>query len=249
MLEVRHISKGFHLSERENQVIRDLSFNVDTGEFYVILGQSGCGKSTLLRILGGFDNAGEGGILLDGVPADKPSRDRMMVFQSFDQLFPWFTLRGNLVYAMRKAKIPVPGNDYEGDADSYLKMAGLGDAGDRYPHQLSGGMKQRGALARALCLRPRVLLMDEPFSSLDYTTKKGLYKSITGMKEQTGATVIMVTHDIEEAVILGTTVAVLSKSTGRFSGVYKRGPRGFEAGVREKLESCLEESQEREGAF
>lgn len=131
------------------------------------------------------------------------------------------------------------GDDYGAYALAYLRMAGLEGCMDSYPHQLSGGMKQRGALARALCLRPGVLLMDEPFSSLDYMTKHGLYKSIKEMVEQTGATVVMVTHDIEEALCLGTSIRVLSKESGRFSGMYDQGGDGFSAEVREQMEGCL----------
>lgn len=221
MLEIKNLYRSFPGSGSVHPVIRDLSFSVKEQDFYVILGQSGCGKSTLLRLIGGFDKPDSGQILLDGKEVTKPSKDMMMVFQSFDQLFPWHTLKGNLIYAMKKVRIPVPEEGYEGYALRYLEMAGLGGFENSYPHQLSGGMKQRGALARALCLKPRVLLMDEPFSSLDYVTKRNAYQNIRHMAKQTGCTIIMVTHDIDEALLLGTTVAVFSKETLAFHKVMK----------------------------
>ncbi|MEQ2679491.1 ATP-binding cassette domain-containing protein [Enterocloster citroniae] len=239
MLEVRNVYKSFEVSGTDHMVLDDLSFTVQDRDFYIILGQSGCGKSTLLRMIGGFNKPGKGEILLDGRAVSGPSKDMMMVFQSFDQLFPWFTLKGNLVYALKKAGILPEGNDYGQCAVRYLTMAGLEEFQDSYPHQLSGGMKQRGALARALCLRPRLLLMDEPFSSLDYMTKQGLYKSIREMADQTEATVVMVTHDIEEALVLGTSIGVLSPETGRFAGVWNRGAEGFAPETRNGLEACL----------
>lgn len=239
MLEIRNIHKSFTVPDGKHRVIRDLSFHFRAGAFHIVLGQSGCGKSTLLRMLGGFERPDEGEVILKGKTVRKPSRDMMMVFQSFDQLFPWFTLKKNLIYGLTKTGICVPDNDYAGYVTDYLVMAGLGDFMDCYPHQLSGGMKQRGALARALCLRPEVLLMDEPFSSLDGMTKRGLYDSVQRMTGDCEATIIMVTHDIEEALILGSVVMVLSKESGRFSAVYEAGPEGFNADVRSRLETHL----------
>ncbi len=243
MLEVRNLYKTFEMPEGGHRVIEDLSFTVQNRDFFMILGQSGCGKSTLLRMIGGFTRPDKGEILLDGKRVEKPSRDMMMVFQNFDQLFPWFTLIENLTYGLKKVKMPVPGRNYREYAMEYLRMAGLEGFKDSYPHQLSGGMKQRGALARALCLKPGILLMDEPFSSLDYITKRGLYESVRNMTAQTGATVIMVTHDLEEALALGTTIGVLSRETGRFAGGYRRGDAGFDEGVREGLEGMLWEGE------
>ncbi len=238
MLEVRDLRKSFEVPGGSHRVIADLNFTVQDGEFYVIVGQSGCGKSTLLRMMGGFAEPDGGVVSLNGNAVKRPSKDVMMVFQTFDQLFPWFTLKRNLTYAIRKTGPNVSDRDLDGYAVSYLKMAGLEEFQNSYPYQLSGGMKQRGALARALCLKPGVLLMDEPFSSLDYLTKQGLYQSVREMTGQTKATVVMVTHDIEEALILGTSIAVLSKETGKFSAVFQRSD-GFDEGVREQLKACL----------
>lgn len=239
MLTVRGLSKSFQSGGTTHEVIRELDFTVQDRAFFMVLGQSGCGKSTLLRMLGGFLAPDGGEILLDGKPVKRPSKDIMMVFQDFDQLFPWFTLEGNLKYALKKTKAEVPGRDVTGYVKRYLEMAGLWDFKDCYPHQLSGGMKQRGALSRALCLRPGVLLLDEPFSSLDTVTKEGLYECVKAMAGQTGTTVVMVTHDVGEALYLGTSIAVLSRETGRFSGTFARAADGFPPGTRQALEACL----------
>lgn len=239
MLEMKHLEKSFPVSGSVHRVIQDLNFQVQEGDFYIILGQSGCGKSTLLRLIGGFGKPDSGRILLEGKEVAGPSKDIMMVFQSFDQLFPWFTLKKNLIYALKKVQSPVPEEGYEAYAKSYLKLAGLGGFEDSYPHQLSGGMKQRGALARALCLKPKVLLMDEPFSSLDSITKKNAYENIKNMAAQTGCTIIMVTHDIEEALILGNVIAVFSKETRNFKEIFKRTPGEVQPELKNRLEGYL----------
>lgn len=239
MLEIRHLSHSFSVSGEIHPVIEDLSFSVQDREFFVILGQSGCGKSTLLRIIGGFLKPDSGFVCLDGKTVTAPSKDQMMVFQGFDQLFPWFTLRGNLLYALKKAHMGIPAKELPAYADRYLSLAGLDGFGDSYPHQLSGGMKQRGALARALCLRPGILLMDEPFSSLDAITKKNSYAHVRTLARQVNCTILLVTHDIEEALLLGTSIAVLSKVTKRFSAVYPNQPGTRSQALRDELETQL----------
>lgn len=239
MLEVKHLYKSFSGTDGRLSVIEDLSFSVEDGAFYMILGQSGCGKTTLLRMLGGFEQPDCGEILLDGVRKTEPGADRMMLFQSFDQLFPWFTLQENLVYAMKKAGLSKERGSWEEQARQYLAMAGLSGFEASYPHQLSGGMKQRGALARALCLHPGILLLDEPFSSLDAITKKKLGELLRRLTEQTGCTAVMVTHDISEALELGSTVAVLGRGSAGFRAEVRRGEGGFPADLRETLEAYL----------
>lgn len=234
MLEIHNLYKSYPNRKGTLSVIEDLSFHVSDGEFFVILGESGCGKSTLLRLIAGFDQPDSGGILLDHVPVRAPSSDRLMVFQSFDQLFPWYTLRENLIYGMKKIRLPIPRQDLSAHADRYLAMAGLSGFETHYPHQLSGGMKQRGALARALCLKPKVLLMDEPFSSLDYLTKQNSYGQIREMAAQTGCTILLVTHDIAEAVALGNAIAIFSKAKRTFTRVYRS------CATREHLQAELE---------
>lgn len=240
MLEVKQLCKAYPVTGGMLPVLEDVSFTVKDREFYMILGRSGCGKTTLLRMLGGFEEPDAGQILLDGEEIKKPSPSQMMVFQSFDQLFPWYTLKENLIYAMKRGGIR-DGRGEKGKtrAEKYLKLAGLSEFAESYPHQLSGGMKQRGALARALCLEPKMLLLDEPFSSLDYVTKKESLKGLGELVERTGCTAVMVTHDIEEALRLGTVIAVASKENRGIKALFRRGTEGFEPNLREQLEEYL----------
>lgn len=221
MLEISHLCKTYRDGSGEHPVLSDLSFSVNEGDFLVILGQSGCGKTTLLRLMGGFLAPDSGKILLDGAPVEKPSGQIVMVFQSFDQLFPWFTLEKNITYALKKAKKETAAARRQAAAARYLSMTGLLEFKDSYPHALSGGMKQRGALARALALEPRLLLMDEPFSSLDPLTRAQLQTSLKELALRNHSTVILVTHDIGEALLLGTRIAVLSHHSHRISHIFE----------------------------
>jgi len=238
ILSLKNIAFSYHSLNGEIKALDNISFSVRTGEFLAIVGPSGCGKSTLLRLIGGFDRPDSGSLLLDGTEITAPSKDIMMVFQSFDQLFPWYTVLGNLTYAMKKAGLFRTLAERKECARSYLSMAGLSGFENTYPHQLSGGMKQRAALARALSLKPKVLLMDEPFSSLDIATKKALYPVVTAMAAQTGCTILLVTHDIREARTLGSHIAVMSRQKKGISAVFSKEAMP-EA---ETLEKMLEEN-------
>lgn len=237
MLEITNLCKKYTTKASCHNVLSDISFSVNEGDFLVILGQSGCGKTTLLRLMGGFLAPDSGCILLDGKPVTKPSDQMVMVFQSFDQLFPWFTLEKNITYALKKAKKGGTASDRQATASHYLSMTGLSDFKDSYPHTLSGGMKQRGALARALALNPRLLLMDEPFSSLDYLTRTQLQTSLKELVLKNHSTVILVTHDIEEAIFLGTRIAVLSPGSHGISHCFDC--PGKHPCLKEELEEAL----------
>ena len=205
-------------------ILREVSFSVHSDETLAIVGRSGCGKSTLLRMLAGFLQPDSGSVLLDGQVSDAPNKDKMMVFQSFDQLFPWFSLRGNIQYALKKTR-PVLGKD-EAHALAMRCLAemGLKGAEEKYPYQLSGGMKQRGALARAMALSPKALLLDEPFSSLDVHSRERAQKSLQTLKEATGAAVVLVTHDLQEAAALATRIALMkAEAHGIISEMDNRG--------------------------
>jgi NitT/TauT family transport system ATP-binding protein len=193
--------------------VEDVSFAVGAGERFVLLGPSGCGKSTLLQAVAGFLQPSRGRVELDGRPVDAPGPDRAVVFQEFDQLLPWRTVLGNLVYPLRVARrLPAPAARAE--ARRFLAMVGLERFADSYPHQLSGGMKQRVAIARSLALDPAMLLMDEPFASLDALTRRRLQAELLGIWEATKKTILFVTHSIPEAVVLGDRILVLSASPG-----------------------------------
>ncbi len=197
--------------DRISAVVEDASFSIQQGEKFVIIGPSGCGKTTLLKAIGGFLLPLQGEILLKGQPVKKPGPDRAFVFQDFEQLFAWRTVLGNIVYALQVTK-RVPKHAAIEKARHYLELVQVAAAADKYPHQLSGGMKQRAALARALALEPDILLMDEPFGALDAITRNQLQLELNEIWKRTGVTIVLVTHSIQEAVFLGTHVMVMSSS-------------------------------------
>jgi NitT/TauT family transport system ATP-binding protein len=189
------------------------SFTVAAGERFMILGRSGCGKSTLLKAIGGYIPPAEGEIRLNGAPVRSPGPDRMIVWQDADQLLPWKTVRQNVLYPMQIAGIGA--REARERADAFLRLVDLTGAADQYPHQLSGGMKMRVAIARGLAMRPAVLLLDEPFAALDALTRTRLQDELVRLQEETAATVLFVTHDIAEATRLGTRVLVLCPHPGQ----------------------------------
>lgn len=205
MLMADRLQKSFG----EQPVLSGVSFTVRGGETLAVVGRSGCGKTTLLRILAGFLPPDGGRVLLDGQPSPEPGKDKLMVFQSFDQLFPWFTLRGNIQYALHKTRPGLARAEARALAMRCLTGMGLLGAEEKYPYQLSGGMKQRGALARAMALSPKALLLDEPFSSLDVQSRESAHTALQTLKQATGAAVVLVTHDLQEAAALATRIAVL----------------------------------------
>jgi NitT/TauT family transport system ATP-binding protein len=199
------------------QVVRAthrVSLNLRQGERLVLLGPSGCGKSTLLKAAAGFAFPREGQVLFDGAPVRGPGPDRIVVFQEFDQLPPWKTVFDNvsfpLVVTRRLARA-----DVRGRVEEALHLVGLSEFATAYPHQLSGGMKQRVAIARALAMQPRVLLMDEPFAALDALTRRKLQQELLMLGRRLQFTLLFVTHSIEEALIIGDRVAVLSARPGQ----------------------------------
>jgi NitT/TauT family transport system ATP-binding protein len=197
--------------EQGTTIVEDISFSIRRGEKFVIIGPSGCGKTTLIKAIGGFLKPGQGEILVNGEPVRRPGPDRAFVFQDFEQLFAWRTILDNVVYALRVTKHISRSLAVE-KAHFYLKLVEVDAAADKYPHQLSGGMKQRAALARMLALEPDILLMDEPFGALDAITRNQLQLELNDIWRRTGLTIVLVTHSIEEAVFLGHRVLVMSTS-------------------------------------
>jgi NitT/TauT family transport system ATP-binding protein len=195
-------------------IVEDVSFSIRRGEKFVIIGPSGCGKTTLLKAIAGFLKPRQGEILINDVPVKKSGPDRAFVFQDFEQLFAWRTVLDNIVYALRAAKRTAKGEAIE-KARYYLELVQVAAAADKYPHQLSGGMKQRAALARGLALEPDILLMDEPFGALDAITRNQLQLELNEIWKRTNVTIVLVTHSIQEAVFLGHHVMVMSSSPAR----------------------------------
>lgn len=190
-------------------VLRNVNLEIEHGEFVCILGPSGCGKSTLLRCIGGFEKPTKGHIVVQGEEVTAPGPQRSMVFQSFDQLFPWKTVMGNIVLPLEINGIGRKKKDREEIAKHYLSIVGLSDFAGFYPHQLSGGMKQRVAIVRALALDPDVILMDEPFASLDADMRTTLQEELYEIWRKTRITILFVTHNIWESIILSTKIVVM----------------------------------------
>lgn len=189
------------------------------GERVVLLGPSGCGKSSLLKSVGGFLPPTEGAIRLAGHDITAPGPDRMMVFQEFDQLLPWKTVRGNVEFPLRRARKDLSKAEIGARAERWIEKVGLARFAESYPHQLSGGMKQRAAIARALAMEPDILLMDEPFAALDALTRRHMQEELLRLWADSGFTLLFVTHSIEEAVIVGSRIVVLSPHPGRVRAV------------------------------
>ena len=201
---------------REVLALDHVSLEVRNREFVALLGPSGCGKSTLLYLLGGFLPVETGAIKIDGQPVAGPGPDRGIVFQHF-ALFPWKTVRGNILYGLERQGMPK--EEREKRAQDFIELVGLGGFEDSYPSQLSGGMKQRTAIARTLAYDPKILLMDEPFGALDAQTRALMQSELLGLWQRTPKTVIFVTHDVQEAVYLADRVAVMSARPGRIKTI------------------------------
>jgi NitT/TauT family transport system ATP-binding protein len=201
---------------REVVALDDVSLDIRRREFVAVLGPSGCGKSTLLYILGGFIPVEQGRILIEGKPIDGPGPDRGVVFQHF-ALFPWKTVRQNILYGLERTGVPRA--EREVRAQGFIDLVGLAGFEDAYPSQLSGGMKQRTAIARTLAVEPDILLMDEPFGALDAQTRSLMQGELLRIWSQSPKTVIFVTHDVQEAVYLAERVVVMSARPGRVKAI------------------------------
>jgi NitT/TauT family transport system ATP-binding protein len=203
-------------SGRPVLALEGVSLEVQTREFIALLGPSGCGKSTLLYLIGGFLPTGRGKILVEGKPVGAPGPDRGIVFQHF-ALFPWKTVRANVLYGLERMRLPR--GEREKRAQSFIDLVGLSGFEDSYPSQLSGGMRQRTAIARTLAFDPKILLMDEPFGALDAQTRSLMQSELLSIWQRTPKTVIFVTHDVQEAVYLADRVAVMSARPGRIKAM------------------------------
>ena len=196
--------------------LADVSLEVRPREFLALLGPSGCGKSTLLYLVGGFLPTERGRIEVEGKPIAAPGPDRGIVFQHF-ALFPWKTVRGNILYGLERQRLPRP--EREKRAQDFINLVGLRGFEESYPSQLSGGMKQRTAIARTLAFDPSILLMDEPFGALDAQTRSLMQTELLSIWQRTPKTVIFVTHDVQEAVYLADRIAVMSARPGKIKTI------------------------------
>jgi NitT/TauT family transport system ATP-binding protein len=209
LLQVSNVKKIFETGREPYVALDGLSLAIETGEFICLLGPSGCGKSTLLNILAGFEPVTTGAVLVDDIPVTGAGRDRVMFFQDAGSaLLPWLTVEENMRFALRVRKIAKL--EWPGLIEKYLRMVNLDRHRSKFPSELSGGMRQRLQIARALAVEPKVLLMDEPFAALDALTRRRMHDVLLGIWQRTGKTVIFVTHDIAEAILLGDRIAVMS---------------------------------------
>ena len=210
MLRIENLTKTYRSFSDERTVLKDICLIIEKGEFLCILGPSGCGKSTLIRCIAGFEDF-RGIIISDGKAVKKPGIDRMMVFQDFNQLYPWKTVEKNIQYPLKLQNIRDKRRLRE-ISDDALRKVDLDGKQKNYPHELSGGMKQRVAIAKALALKSDVILMDEPFAALDAMTRNKLQDELSLIHSQSAITVIFITHNIQEALVLGTRILVMNRN-------------------------------------
>jgi ABC-type nitrate/sulfonate/bicarbonate transport system ATPase subunit len=218
ILTVRGVTKRFAVGDGEVEALAPIDLAIPKGEFVCMIGASGCGKSTLLRIVAGFEEPTTGDVSIDGKVIAGPGSDRGMVFQDY-ALFPWMTVRENISFGPRQRHLPREAIDKT--TDEFVRMVGLERFADRYPNQLSGGMKQRVAIARVLANDANILLMDEPFGALDALTREQLQNELLQIWKRTGVTTIFVTHSVEEAVLLADRVLVMSAGPGRIDSDFR----------------------------
>jgi len=215
-VRIEGVSKRYDSEQGSVQALKGVDFSVERGEFVCIVGPSGCGKTTLFRILAGLEPATTGGVLLDGTRVTEPNPDMGIVFQEY-HLFPWQTVRENVDFGLQKTT--VPDAERRQRVEYLIDLVGLDGFEDSYPKSLSGGMKQRVALARALAIDPALLLMDEPFGAVDAQTREMLQGELLDIWQETGKTVLFITHDVEEAVKLADRILVMGKNPGSIRAV------------------------------
>ena len=218
ILTIRGVTKRFVVDDGEIEALAPVDLTIPRGEFVCLIGASGCGKSTLLRIIAGFEEPSTGEASVYGKPITGPGSDRGMVFQDY-ALFPWMTVRENISFGPRQRHLPL--GEIARTTDEFVRMVGLERFAERYPSQLSGGMKQRVAIARVLANNANILLMDEPFGALDALTREQLQHELLQIWSRTGVTAIFVTHSVEEAVLLADRVLVMSAGPGRIDSDFR----------------------------
>ena len=215
-IEIKNINKSFDGRGKNLSVLEEISLTIDDGELVCLLGPSGCGKTTLLRLIAGLDQPTSGEIIANGELVEKPSGDRAVIFQQYS-LFPWLTVIQNVTFGLE-----ISGGSKEENiqaAERYLQSVGLLEFKDSYPHELSGGMKQRVAIIRSLLNHSPILLMDEPFSALDMQNRHKLQEQLIGVWKRFENTIVFVTHDVDEAVYLADKIVLLDKNPGKIAEI------------------------------
>ncbi|MGD9877384.1 ABC transporter ATP-binding protein [Desulfococcus sp.] len=213
-ISVKGVTKVFSSKRGEVTALKDLSLDIRDGEFLVIVGASGCGKSTLLNLVAGFDSATHGEVLLDGRPVTGITPECGMIFQQY-ALFPWKTVQENVEFGLKMKRMPK--SEREERAAKFIELVGLNGFERTYPHHLSGGMKQRVSIARSLANDPQVMLLDEPFAALDAMTRQVLQEQLVRIYEKHRKTIIFITHSIDEALLLSSSIVVMTARPGRIA--------------------------------
>jgi NitT/TauT family transport system ATP-binding protein len=216
-VELQKVTRHFATDSGIVPAITGVDLTIANGEFLCLVGPSGCGKSTLLNLIAGFERPDSGRVLIDGIEVENPGPERFVIFQE-PALFPWLNVRRNVAFGLKVAGVPQPEQDRR--VDELLQLVHLSRFADAWIHELSGGMKQRVALARALALDPAILLMDEPFAALDAQSRDLLHEEMEQIWQRTGKTIIFVTHNVREAVRLGTRVILMSRHGGSIRREY-----------------------------
>jgi NitT/TauT family transport system ATP-binding protein len=227
LLDVSEVTLRYKTSSVVVTATDKVSFTVDRSDRFVLLGPSGCGKSTLLKAVGGYLKPSDGKILINGREVTEPGADRMMIFQEFDQLLPWKTVLENVMFPLLVTR-KLPRREAEARARAYIEKVSLTRVSDSYPHTLSGGMKQRVAIARGMAMEPDILLMDEPFAALDALTRVRMQDELLSLWDETQFTVLFVTHSIPEAIKIGSRILLLSPHPGQVKAELNSVPRGQE---------------------
>ena len=211
-IDLRHIKLTYELGSRKLEILNDLNLSIAEGEFICVLGPSGCGKSTLLKILAGYEIPEAGEIIIDGKTHQGPNAEIGVVFQHAN-LFPWLSIEKNVEFGLKMKKMSK--TQRRQLVSNYLDMVGLKEFATLLPHQLSGGMKQRAAIARSLVMNPKIILTDEPFAALDSITRQSIQGQLKQLWQQTNKTIFFITHDVDEAIFLGSRVILLNGKPGK----------------------------------
>jgi NitT/TauT family transport system ATP-binding protein len=217
-VKFEHVSLAFDTPKGKLKVVDDVSYDIHDGDFVAVIGPSGCGKTTMMSMLAGFQRPTIGSVLFDGKPVKGPGPERGVIFQEYG-VFPWLTVKQNIAFGLRLKANYVPASEREGICEHYLGLMGLSDFANSYPKHLSGGMRQRLAIARAYAVKPQFLLMDEPFGALDAQTRANMQNLLLQVLATEGKTVMLITHSVEEAIYLASRIVVVTARPARIKEI------------------------------
>jgi NitT/TauT family transport system ATP-binding protein len=213
-----HVSLTFQTPKGPLNVVEDVTYDIHDGDFIAVIGPSGCGKTTMMSMLAGFQKPTTGKVLFDGAPVQGPGPERGVIFQEYG-VFPWLTVKQNIAFGLKLKANRIPNSEHDGICDHYLELMGLSDFANSYPKHLSGGMRQRLAIARAYAVKPQFLLMDEPFGALDAQTRSNMQNLLLQVLASEGKTVMLITHSVEEAIYLASRIVVVTARPARIKQI------------------------------